>query len=141
RYFRGPESGPANLACRVFREQSEQHMILPLAIDEQIAARDPFLPESGLHEKVFRALVGGKTRRLDAMKGQSPEDEGNESFHGGEHVPLPGEAFADPVAHGAALGDAATHVRDGATAHQRVLGVEYEEGISRVGAGFALVAL
>ena len=70
------------------------------------------------------------------------EDKGNQRLDRTGHVALAGELGADPVAQGAALGDAAPHIGQGAAAQQRIVALaQHEEDIGRVQPRLLLIAL
>src|SRR5690348_2039938 len=117
-------------------------MILPLALDKQVAFRDSFLAEACFQQQISRRLVGWNTGRFDSMHAQRGEDERNQGAHRRMHVTLAREALADPVAERAALRHAAANIGERTTAEQRiVLLTKDEEGVGGIEARLFLIAL
>ena len=72
------------------------------------------------------------------MEPQPLEREANQGLDGVAHMALTREGLADPVADGAALGDAAPHIGQPRPANERVVGpTKDEEGIGLVQLQFA----
>src|SRR5215831_16037319 len=117
-------------------------MVAPLAVNLQVAAREPLLAESDLGEQVFRRFVRGQAGGFDAVQPERGKDERYQRARGVEHVTLAREALADPVAERAALRDTAPHVGERAAPHQRIaVFPEDEERVGRILPRLLLVAL
>jgi hypothetical protein len=91
-------------------QQRKEDVILPLAVDLQIAECETLLTKSGLGKKISRGLVRGQARGFDPVKTQRAKDEWNQRADGIRHIALSREALADPIAEGATLGDATAYV-------------------------------
>src|SRR6185503_13713042 len=117
-------------------------MVRPGAVDQQIPARQAFLAKAGAGQKILGGLIVDQAGGLDAMQPQRLEDKGHQRLDGIGHVALAGEFGADPVAHGAALGNAAPHIGQGAAAQERIIALAQDkEDVSGVLPCLFLVAL
>src|SRR5437016_8574594 len=117
-------------------------MVLPFAIDLQIAAGKPFLLEARLDEKGLGRFVCREAGGLDAMQPQGLKDERQERANGVLHIALAREPFADPVAERAALRDPPPHIRERAAAKEGiVLAAKDEKSVGRIVARFMRIPL
>src|SRR3569833_1481763 len=108
-------------------------MVRPGADDQQETARQAFLAKAGASQKIFGGLIVDQAGGFDSMQAQRLEDKGHQRLDGIGHIALPGEFGADPIAHGAALGDAAPHIGQGAAAQERIIALAQDkEDISGV---------
>src|SRR6476661_3817524 len=93
------------LAAHIGVEQRVKQMVLPDAVNSQIAARQAFALESRLLEKLDRGRIGRKAGRLEPVQLERVEDERNDGADAGGHIALVGVVRADPIAERAGLRD------------------------------------
>src|SRR4051812_20308145 len=135
-------SGVKRGSSRFFLEQREQQMVGPGAVDQQVTARQSFLAKAGAGQKVLGSRVIDQARRLDAVQAQGLEDERDQGLNSVGHIALAREFGADPVAQGAALGDAAPDIGERAAAQQGVVALaQHKEDIGRILPYLLLIAL
>src|SRR5271154_1848979 len=117
-------------------------MVLPLAIDLDVAPRHALLTKTRLCKEISRWIVRRQACRFDSMQPQCPENKRHERANRVVHVALTGESLAHPIAESAGLRDAAAHIRQRAAPEECVvIRTEHEERISRIEARLALIAL
>src|SRR5262245_28969132 len=115
-------------------------MVLPVAIDPQIATGTPFAPEACPLQQLDRRRVVGQASCLKPVQLKRVEHEGNYRAHSRSHVALLRVFGTDPVAERAGLGHATANVAESEAANQRsALGGENEERIAHVLAEIAQV--
>src|ERR1051326_3378742 len=133
---RFPSIARSSLSPRpLLPEQTEQHVVLPFAVDAEVFARVAFLAEAAAREEVAARGVVGEASGLDAVQVQAVEGEAQHEAERLLHVAAAGVALAHPVAEAPGLGDAAAHVGEADAAHElAVLAAEHEEAVALVGA-------
>src|SRR5262245_57255239 len=102
----------ARLTTRVSVEQRVKQMILPNAVDSQIATREPFALETGLFQQSDRGRVARDAGRLEPVQFERVEHEGHNGANGCGHITLIGVFGPDPIAERAGLGHPAAHVAE-----------------------------
>src|ERR1700719_3871264 len=98
-----------SLAAEILVQQAEQQVILPDAVDAEIAARQPLAGETAFLEHPDRRRVGGNAGGLDAMQVELAEQGGQQHPQRRGHVAAMRMRLADPITDGAGLHDAAAH--------------------------------
>src|SRR6185295_1316902 len=77
------------LAAQVVLQQSKQIMVLPNAVDLEIAARAPLARKSGLFQDARGGNVVRQTGGLEPMQAQDVEGKRQHAAHGMAHVAPP----------------------------------------------------
>src|SRR5262245_21018445 len=112
----------ARLTTRVSVEQRVKQMILPNAVDSQIATREPLALETGLFQQSDRGRVARDAGRLEPVQFERVEHEGHDGTDGRGHIALVRVFGPDPIAKRARLGHAAAHVAERQPANERAGG-------------------
>ena len=100
-------------------KQRVKQMILPHAVDLQIAARHPLAGEASPLQELDGGDIGGQARSLEPVQLERIEYERDNSADGRCHIPLPGMLGADPIAEGTGLGHPAAHIAQRQAADER----------------------
>jgi hypothetical protein len=117
-------------------------MILPGAIDAQVAPRQTFLAETRLLQHAHRCAIGGNAARLQTMQLKRPVGEWREQTQSLRHMSATGLRRADPIADAGGLGDAAPNIRQRHRTEQaRTCRVKNKERVANILCGFAGVML
>src|SRR5262249_34825250 len=134
-----PPLGDIAIPCAVTSEphvilqQRKQEMVLPDAIDLQVAPRRAFPAEAGLFENPRGGTVVGQAGRLEPMQAERAESKGKNRLDGIGHVAVAGVRRTNPVADRSGLGDATANRTDAEAAEQgRVPVPEDEEGVTLI---------
>src|SRR5580692_4906399 len=134
--------GSQSTRLRLFGQQSEQGVILPLAVDLDIAPRHTFLPEACFGEQISGGIVGRQTGRFDPVQSERFEYKWYQSADCVGHVTLSCESFTHPIAESAGLRHAAPDIRQRAAAEKSVIKrAKHKKSVGRIKPRFALVAL
>src|SRR5207302_6273376 len=80
------------------RDQSEQDMISPDAVNFKISLGESLLLEAGFQQQSPRGHVLGYARSLQPVEGEGPEGEVAERADRGQRMAVAGERLAAPVA-------------------------------------------
>src|SRR5216110_2268418 len=106
-------------------QQAEQQMVLPDAVDAEIAPRQALAAEAAFFQHPDRRRIGGDAGGLDAVKIELAEQRRQQYAQRRRHVAAMRMRLSDPVPDGAGLHDAADH--------RAIRFAEYDERIGSVG--------
>src|SRR3977135_3422988 len=93
----------ARLGPRIVLRQGEEIVILPKAVDLEIAARHSFALEAGLLQHACGGGIVRQAGRLQPVQPERDEGEGQNGRDAVRHVPAADVRCADPVADGGCL--------------------------------------
>src|SRR3546814_1121258 len=102
----GPHDGGG---VELLAQQREQPVVLPLAVDLQVAPRQALLAEADLPQHPLAGDVVRQGGGLDPVQPQMVEREAAGALHRLGHVAVAGTGLADPVAAGAGLPHPSPH--------------------------------
>src|SRR5215211_3719944 len=138
-----PPTGPdPRLEPDIGSEQRVEQVVLPQPVDAEIFPGKSLAREAGLLQETHRCNVAGDARGLETMQPESAEHERNERIDGRRHQAAARVGLADPITEASGLGDAAAHIGERQSAHQRIVGAaEQEERVGLVGAQILGVTL
>ena len=115
-------------------------MILPEAVDLEIAARHTFALEAGFLQHARGGIVVRQACRLQPVQPERDEGERQHGLDGVRHVAATDVGRADPVADRGGLRDATPDVADAETSQQHRVGLsKNEQGVAQVLFQLALV--
>src|SRR6185437_7822745 len=97
-------------AAKILVQQAEQQMVLPDAVDAEIAPCQSLAGKPAFLQYPDRGRVGGNAGGLDAVQIEFAEQRRQQHPQRRRHVAAMGVGLADPVADGAGLHDAAPDV-------------------------------
>src|SRR5450631_658042 len=95
------------LAPKILMQQAEQQMVLPDAIDEEIAPRQALAVETALLQYPDRGGIAGNAGGLDAVQVEFAEQRRQQHPQRRRHVAAMGVGLPDPVPDRPRLHDAA----------------------------------
>src|SRR6267142_2771115 len=122
------------LAAKILVQQAEQQVVLPDAIDAEIASRQTFAVKSAFLKHPDRRRIGGNAGGLDAVKIEFAEQRRQQHAQRRRHVALMCMGLPDPVPDRSGLHDAAADIRQRDAADHRTIGfAEHDEWIGSVG--------
>src|SRR3981081_3534574 len=121
-------------AAKILMQQAEQQMVLPDAVDAEIAPRQTLAAETAFLQHRHPRRIGGNAGSPDAVKVELAEQRGQQHAQRRRHVAAMRMRLADPIADGAGLDDAAANIRQrDAADHRAVRFAEYDKRIGPVG--------
>src|SRR6266487_5693983 len=121
-------------AAEILMQQAEQQMVLPDAIDAEIAPRQPLAGEAAFLQHPDRRRIGGDAGGLDAVEIELAEQRRQQYAQRRRHVAAMRMRLSDPVPDGAGLHDAAADVRQrDAADHRAIRFAKHHERIGSVG--------
>src|ERR1700730_17393179 len=82
------------LTAKVLMQQTEQEMILPCAVDAEIAPRQPLAGKAAFLENPDGRLIAGNASRLDAMQIEFAEQRRQQHPQRRRHVAAAGVGLA-----------------------------------------------
>src|SRR5438105_9590301 len=94
-------------AAEILMQQAEQQMVLPDAVDAEIAPRQALAAEAAFFQHPDRRRIGGDAGGLDAVKIELAEQRRQQYAQRRRHVAAMRMRLSDPVPDGAGLHDAA----------------------------------
>src|SRR5882757_828957 len=122
------------LAAKILVQQAEQQVVLPDAVDAEIASRQTFAIESAFLEHPDRRRIGGNAGGLDAVKIELTEQRRQQHAQRRRHVAAMCMGLPDPVPDRSGLHNAAADIRQRDAADHRTIGfAEHDEWIGSVG--------
>src|SRR5258708_2013993 len=130
-----------NSAAEILMQQAEQQMVLPDAVDAEIAPRQPLTGEAAFLQHPDRGRIGRNAGGLDAVQIELAKQRRQQHPQRPRHVAAMGMGLADPIADGTRLDDAAPDIGKRDAADHRAVGLaEDDEGIGAVGCDILGVA-
>src|SRR6266852_3336915 len=105
----GPSLGPSlgsGSAAKILMQQPEQQVILPDAVDAEIAPRQPLAAEAAFLQHPDRGRIGGDAGGLDAVKIELAKQRRQEHAQRRRHVAAMRMGLPDPISDGTGLHDA-----------------------------------
>src|SRR5665213_1181237 len=122
------------LAAEILMQQAEQQVVLPDAIDAEIAPRQTLAGEAAFLQHPDRGRIGGNAGGLDAVQIEFAEQRRQQHPQRRGHVAAMGVRLPDPVSDGAGLYDAAADIGERDAPDHRAIGLpEHDERIGAVG--------
>src|SRR6266508_2607786 len=109
-------------AAKILMQQAEQQVVLPDAVDAEIAPRQALAAEAAFLQHPDRRRIGGNAGGLDAVKIELAEQRWQQHPQGRRHVAAMRMRLPDPVPDRAGLHDAAADVRQCDPADHRTIG-------------------
>src|SRR6185437_7293887 len=95
-----------HLPAKILVQQAEQQMVLPDAVDAEIAPREPLAGKAAFLQHPDRRRIRRDTGRLDPVQIELAEQGRQQNAQRRGHVAAMGMWLSDPIADGARLHDA-----------------------------------
>ena len=113
---------------RIVAQPGVKVVVVPLAIDAEVLARQPLVAKPAFLEEPRGSCVARNASGIEPMQAERAERERRNRLDGGAHIAAPGIRLAHPVTDAAGLGDTAADIGNRQPANQRiVLLAEHEE--------------